>query len=414
MPAHLSDDDVALAKEFEKIFEPRDRAIKELQARTQTLLQRSSRLPGSAAPVSDKEIYESPSVGQRFVAGDEFKALMGAPNQRGRAIATVGSLFERKQIITSGTIIPQTVRLPGIVAQPRRALRLRDLIPVRPFDTIPAGGVDYLRQKPRTTGAGPQVAEGDIKSEIQILTELVTGKFSTIAAWTAASRQVLMDVGLLQQFIDAELLYAVQLEEEKEILTGTGAPNGQLDGLLPAATPFNPAQSQAGDTPLDTVARAEAQLLGVDVQPTALIIHSADMAKIELLKDSLGRYLMNEPGDSDFSDQTLWGLSVVVSNSMPVDQFLLGDFTNGCALLDRQTATVEISTEHADFFTRNLIAIRCEERVALLIFSPWSFVHGTFASTLSSGAQAKQPAAQPQPAHAPTPAAPVKEPAARK
>jgi HK97 family phage major capsid protein len=285
---------------------------------------------------------------------------------------------ESKAIITSGTIIPQTVRLPGIVARPRRALRLRDLIPTRPFDAVAAGGVDCLRQKPRTTTAAPQVVEGDVKAELKIETDLVTAKFSTIAAWTAASRQVLMDVALLQAFIDQELVYSVQLEEEREILVGTGAANGQLDGLLPNATPFVPGPPAALDQQLDTLALAAAQLLAADVQPTAFVINPVDMAQSELLTTTFGQYIANEPGDADFSDTTLWGLQVVVSNSMPVGQFLVGDFLNGCTLLDRQTATIEIATEHADFFTRNLIAIRAETRTALLIFAPWAFVTGSF------------------------------------
>jgi HK97 family phage major capsid protein len=83
----------------------------------------------------------------------------------------------------------------------------------------------------------------------------------------------------------------------------------------------------------------------------------------------------------------LWGLQVVVSNSMPAGQFVVGDFRNGAMLLDRMASTVEVSTEHADFFTRNLIAVRCEERVALLTFAPWAFVKGSFAApgTATSG-----------------------------
>ena len=57
-----------------------------------------------------------------------------------------------------------------------------------------------------------------------------------------------------------------------------------------------------------------------------------------------------------------------------------GDFVNGCTLLDRMAATVELSTENSDNFVRNLVTIRAEERVALLTFAPWSFVKGVFAA----------------------------------
>ena len=122
------------------------------------------------------------------------------------------------------------------------------------------------------------------------------------------------------------------------------------------------------------LARAETQLLIADVQPTTFVLNPLDMPYIETLKNPLGSYLTNEPGDADFADSNLWGLQVVVSNSMPAGQFVCGDFRNGCMLLDRMAATVELSTEHSDYFTRNLIALRCEGRVSLLVFAPWAFV----------------------------------------
>ncbi len=381
MPAlDLSAEDQLMLVELRRTYRDEiDTALAPLRQQVNGLAQRTSRPPGSAA--LEHAALEI-SVGRKFADSSELKALLSAPGQRGRAICNVGGLFaprEQKQI-TNVTTVPPTVRLPGIVAQPRRALRLRDLIPVRPYDAVSAQAVDYLRQSPRTTTAAPQINQGDLKAEVQIATSLVTAKFSTIACWCNSSRQVLMDIDLLQAFINQELLYQTQLEEEKEIIGGTGAAAGQLDGLLPAATPFNPALSLTGDTNLDILARAETQLLSADVEPTAFILNPLDMSYIETLKTTFGSYLANEPGDGDFGDDTLWGLKVVRSNSMPVGQFLVGDFLNGCMLLDRMAATVELSTENSDNFVRNLVTIRAEERVALLTFAPWAFVKGAFAA----------------------------------
>ena len=47
-------------------------------------------------------------------------------------------------------------------------------------------------------------------------------------------------------------------------------------------------------------------------------------------------------------------------------------------LWDREDANVEISREHADFFTRNLAAILCEERLAVTVRRPEAFVYGQF------------------------------------
>jgi hypothetical protein len=38
----------------------------------------------------------------------------------------------------------------------------------------------------------------------------------------------------------------------------------------------------------------------------------------------------------------------------------------------------QIIAEHADYFTKNLVAIRCEERVTLAVYQPFAFVKGSF------------------------------------
>jgi hypothetical protein len=56
-------------------------------------------------------------------------------------------------------------------------------------------------------------------------------------------------------------------------------------------------------------------------------------------------------------------------------QFLAGAFGLATAIWDRDSATVEISREHADFFTRNLVAILVEERLSLTVFRSDALVY---------------------------------------
>ena len=63
---------------------------------------------------------------------------------------------------------------------------------------------------------------------------------------------------------------------------------------------------------------------------------------------------------------------------MQIDQFLVGDFERAATLYDRHAPRIEVSTEHADFFTRNLVAIRAEERLALVTKNSDAMVYGAF------------------------------------
>lgn len=65
-------------------------------------------------------------------------------------------------------------------------------------------------------------------------------------------------------------------------------------------------------------------------------------------------------------------------------KFLTGAFNAAAQLFDREDANVVISTENADDFEKNMISIRCEERLALAVKRPEAFVYGSFSTGAGS------------------------------
>ncbi|WP_409565543.1 phage major capsid protein [Pseudomonas protegens] len=112
------------------------------------------------------------------------------------------------------------------------------------------------------------------------------------------------------------------------------------------------------------------------------VLHFMDWAKIELTKDSLGRYILANP--LGLSGPVLWGLPVVATEVAAfLGKFLTGAFQTGAQLFDREDANVVISTENADDFEKNLISVRCEERAALAVKRPEAFIFGEFAAPVT-------------------------------
>jgi hypothetical protein len=64
------------------------------------------------------------------------------------------------------------------------------------------------------------------------------------------------------------------------------------------------------------------------------------------------------------------------------NQFLIGDFSRAARLWARQRPRVEISTEHADFFVRTLVALLGKQRLALTVPRPDLLVLGELVPTL--------------------------------
>lgn len=273
-------------------------------------------------------------------------------------------------------IIPQ--RIPGWVAPPNRTLRVRNLLQT---GRTTSNAVDFVQETGFTNNAAP-VAEGDTKPESSLEFTLHTAPVRTIAHWVQASKQVLEDIPQLESYIDTRLRYGLALVEEEQLLSGDGTGHNLL-GLIPQATPFDLARRKVGDTRMDIVRRAMTQLRISEYQPDAIVMHPTDWEDIELTKNNFGQYIRANPGS--LLPATLWGLPVLDSTSLAPGEFMVGAFGMAAQIWDRSDATVEISTEDRDNFIKNMVTIRAEERLALVVYRPESFIFGDFSDDVSGG-----------------------------
>jgi HK97 family phage major capsid protein len=268
--------------------------------------------------------------------------------------------------------------VPGIVATPERRLTVRDLLSIVPTT---ASSIEFAKEAAAPTNAAAyQVAQGDAKGESAATYSLVSTPVQTLAHWIPASRQLLDDSAAFSAYINGRMMYLLAIFEESELLFGTGA-SGHLTGLVTQASTMSTANANTStDTYIDTVGEAIGQLADIDVEADGIILNQRDWLALRRTKTSGsgadGRYLVGDP----LQDLTprLWGLPVVATNSMSRGQFLVGGFRANAALYDRQSATVEVSREHSDYFVRNLAAILVEQREALVVYRPTAFLFGGF------------------------------------
>jgi HK97 family phage major capsid protein len=139
------------------------------------------------------------------------------------------------------------------------------------------------------------------------------------------------------------------------------------------------------------------QLSSLGVVPDVAVLNPVDAQSTRLVKNSLGDYIFGSPSDAGAASG-VWGLRIIEDANMPAGKFLVGQ-SSTCELLDRQEATIGISFEHSDYFTRNLCAIRCEARVGLGLYVPNAWVVGSFSVAVQAQQQPQQSLAQQPPAH---------------
>jgi HK97 family phage major capsid protein len=335
-----------------------------LQDRLQEVEQKLSRRGGANDPAGAK------SIGEEFTEQEGFKSV--AENQRGTARMRLKAVTNITSA-TTGTggvgVAIQPDRVPGIITQPERQFMVRDLI--MPGRTA-SNSIEYVRESGFQNMAAP-VAEGGSKPQSDLSFELKTTTVKTIAHWFKASKQVLADIPLLQSYINGRSIYGLKYVEENQLLAGDGTGQNLL-GLIPQATPFNEALRKAGDTKIDILRRAILQVRIAEYRASAIALNPIDWADMELAKDSTGSYIWVNVQEG--GQPRMWRLPVVDSNAVPEGEFLVGAFNIAAQVFDREDAAVEVSTEDGDNFTKNMVTIRAEERLALAVYRPESFVHG--------------------------------------
>ncbi|EKP2119126.1 phage major capsid protein [Salmonella enterica] len=355
-----------MASEFNALRE----AEKTLKAAIGELEQHVAQMPLANA----KHIVET--VGQQVISAEALKTF-SASVEGGKRVSIPVNAALISTGVAEGVVEPQ--RLPGIDTAPRQRLFIRDLI--APGRT--SSPAIFWVQQTGFTNKAAVVPENTQKpySDIAFATKITP--VNTIAHMFKASKQILDDFAQLQSTVDAEMRYGLKYVEEQEILFGDGT-GVHLHGIVPQASAFSAEFRVEQQNGIDDLRLAMLQAQLARFPASGHVLHFIDWAKIELTKDTLGRYILANP--SGLTGPTLWGLPVVATEAAAFKgKFLTGAFNAGAQIFDREDANVVISTENTDDFEKNMISIRCEERLALAVKRPEAFIYGSFTVQASVG-----------------------------
>jgi HK97 family phage major capsid protein len=257
-------------------------------------------------------------------------------------------------------------------------LKVRDVLSAAPTTMA---SVDFVKVSSPPTIASPQT-EANTKAENAVTFVSSSERVRTIATWIPATRQILDDLVELNGYILSTLPFYVNLEEELQLLSGD-ATGENLHGLITQASAFNTSLLSAskGWNKIDIVGRAIQQItVAKELQPTFIVLHPNDWFDMRLTKDSFGRYVLGDPQST--VQPNIFGLSVVSTTSIASGSFLVGSGDPVASQIrDRMEMQVEISTSHQDFFVKNLVAVRAEKRLALVVKRAASYITGTFSQS---------------------------------
>lgn len=336
--------------------------------------------------------HQVKDIGQVFTESREYRELKdrglfnseSSPIQFTVPLPEGTSLLDRaagKALVYSGTgvggpmITPDYY--PGLLDILQRELTLLDLIP---RGRTGSDTISYLKEK-TFTNAAAFVAEATVttgttgtKPESTLEFERLTENVSTLAHWIPVTNKMLADAPQVESIIRNRLLLGLDLTLETQIISGDNTGENFL-GLIDANSGIQ-VQAIGTDSVQDAIFKAlvKVRVTGLS-RPNAVVLHPNDFSAVRLARENsatgtLGGYLMGPPSQTGAT--TLWGLPVVMSLGITENTGLVGDFSMGCMLFDREQAQLRTGWIN-DQFVRNMQTLLAELRAAFVIWRPNSF-----------------------------------------
>jgi HK97 family phage major capsid protein len=310
--------------------------------------------------VLSPETKVSDGWGAQFTKSDVYKSFVGGQAQKAR--------FEVKNTLTGSDTNVAPDRKPGVVAGAFQMLTLESLIPSLPTSS---NAIEFTKEASFTNSAA-EAAEGVAKAESALTWSLVNMPISTVAHWIKISRQLASDNVALAAYVDARMRYGVNRRVETQLAVGDGtAPNisGIFDAGNYTAHGYSAANNGATLPKFVMIRKVIGDLTNAGFPPDAIIVNPVDWAVMET------ELLVTAAGKVPFAYDTagtprLFGLPVVQSVGVTSDTFAVGAFRLAGTIHNREGVVVELSDSDSDNFTKNLVTIRAERRLALAIEVP--------------------------------------------
>lgn len=276
---------------------------------------------------------------------------------------------------------PQAELEPGATRAPQREPFIEELVNV---GTISSNLDAWIET---TDGEGNPAAVAELALIPQKDYDFVrrTAEVKKIGVHAKYSAEIAEDLPSLVSEIRNYLVVDLRKKVDADLLSGDGE-GDNLVGILENAVAFaagDLADSVAGANRFDVIEAAVNQVTVALHQPTHVVVHPTDRAKMRLTKGSDGHYVLPPFIASDGS--TVSGVRVVANTGITVDKFLVGDFKKSSVKYKRGL-TVEFSNSDGDDFVKDRFTVKATVRLVHRVKQNdyGAFVYGDFSDAIAA------------------------------
>lgn len=278
----------------------------------------------------------------------------------------------------TGVVADETI-VPQFKFDPTRATHIRQLLPLGSTD---AQTIRFPKESAYDDG-GAATAQGSALTQSDFDITATSVNVERIGTFMRVTEEMLNDTPQLSSYLSARVPEKILSIEDNEILNGDGsAPN--LDGLFTDGTAFVTGasgafyQSVESANEYDVLVAALNQLALANYQADTILLNPTDLHKIALLKSSQNEYLRQQIY-TGLTPQIM-GVNITANTAVTAGKFMVANLAQATQLWVRENLSVEFSRDDSDNFTKNLVTVRVQERVALTNYLPNAIVQGTFST----------------------------------
>lgn len=323
------------------------------------------------------EPVQAKTLGEHFVKSIAGKDLGGA----GSRVSVSAPEFKANtspQTSPSDLAGASTVIDRNIVTGPRDKLVIRNLFSAEQID---GNALQYFVEGARE-GDFAITAEGAQKPQIHYVDYTKeTATLQKIAGIIKESDEMRDDLSFLASAINSRLLYDLNNKVQKQLVAWLIGTSGIQTGDIAVGN----TEVFIADYILKAAADIEAES---GFAADGIAINPAIWYLLQVGKNSVGNYY----GGGYFGAQNtpnLWNIPVVVTPA--VEGVVVGAFKAGGSILTKSGSgtRVEMTNSNDKDFENNLVTIRAEERLALVVRRPKAFKVITYSSYVACGASEK-------------------------
>lgn len=346
--------------------------------------------PAAASHFGQRPGLEEKSLGDLFVESESYQHATQAgfrdrpyirADIEGKSIFSLSAGQVTHQVLGSAQNL-------GITERPFRKFHVRDLFP----KSSTKQAVLYGARETGWTNSAKQVKERYAADGISPATGADTDTWgraprskltltpvmypvAEVAHLLDAHKNILSDEPRLKTFINSRMVEGVKYAEDWDLLHSVG--DGQsLTGIYntPGVQQYTGLNTDQYSV---QIRRAITKALLAEYDPTGIVLSPSMWEEVEVEEDKNGAFRV-AIAVAIGAEKKVWRLNVVETTAMADDDFLIGAFGLGAQLHDRENVSVTVSSENGENFEKGLITFRADERLALEVPRPESFVIGSW------------------------------------